>query len=165
MTIIRAAEPADLPALTEIYNHYVRTSGVTFDTTEFTVEARQEWFAHYCATGPHRLLVACEDDDVLGYATSSPFRPKPGYATSVETSVYLRPDATGRGLGRELYGALLAALAEQDLHRAYAGVALPNDASVALHERLGFRELGTYVEVGRKFGRYWDVRWFERSLP
>jgi phosphinothricin acetyltransferase len=165
LTVDRAARLDDVPALTDIYNHYVRTSGVTFDTTEFTVEARREWFSHYATTGPHRLFVAVHGDDVLGYATSSPFRPKPGYATSVETSVYLRPDATGRGLGRLVYRAVLDALAGQDLHRAYAGVALPNDASVRLHERLGFREVGTFVEVGRKFGRYWDVLWFERSLP
>jgi phosphinothricin acetyltransferase len=165
LTLVRAARPTDLPALTDIYNHYVATSGVTFDTTPFTVQARQEWFSHYASTGPHRLLVAVDGDDVLGYATSSPFRPKPGYASSVETSVYLRHDATGRGLGTMLYRALLEALADLGLHRAYAGVALPNDASVALHERLGFREVGTYVEVGRKLGRYWDVRWFERPLP
>lgn len=165
MTVVRAALLEDVSALTDIYNHYVRTSGVTFDTTEFTVEARHDWFSHYATTGPHRLLVAVDGGDVLGYATSSPFRPKPGYATSVETSVYLRPDATGRGLGTVLYRAVFDALAGQDLHRAYAGVALPNDASVRLHERLGFREIGTFVEVGRKFGRYWDVRWFERSLP
>ena len=165
MIFVRAAVLADVPALTAIYNHYVRTSGVTFDTTEFTVEARQEWFSHYATTGPHRLLVVVDGDDLLGYATSSPFRPKPGYVTSVETSVYLRPDATGRGIGTTLYRAMFDALAGQDLHRAYAGVALPNDASVRLHERLGFREVGTYVEVGRKFDRYWDVRWFERPLP
>jgi phosphinothricin acetyltransferase len=164
-SVVRAALPADLPALTEIYNHYVRTSGITFDTTPFTVEERQEWFAHYATSGPHRLLVAADAAGVLGYATSGPFRPKPGYVTSVETSVYLRPDATGRGLGTLLYGALFDAIAPEDLHRAYAGVALPNDASVALHERLGFRQLGIYVEVGRKFGRYWDVAWFERALP
>jgi phosphinothricin acetyltransferase len=165
LTAVRAAQPTDLPALTDIYNHYVRTGAVTFDVTEFSVEARQEWFSHYATEGPHRLLVAVDLDDVLGYATSSPFRPKPAYATSVETSVYLRWDATGRGVGRLLYDALFAILAEQDVHRAYAGVALPNDASVALHERLGFREIGTYVEVGRKMGRYWDVRWFERPVP
>jgi phosphinothricin acetyltransferase len=164
-SVVRGAQPADLPALTDIYNHYVRTSGITFDVTPFTVEERQEWFSHHATTGPHRLLVAVDDEEVLGYATSSPFRPKPGYVTSVETSVYLRPDATGRGLGTLLYRALFDAIAHEDLHRAYAGVALPNDASVTLHERLGFRRLGTYVEVGRKFERYWDVLWFERSLP
>jgi phosphinothricin acetyltransferase len=165
LTAVRAGRLTDVPALTEIYNHYVRTSGVTFDTTEFTVEARLEWFSHYAATGPHRLLVASDGDDVLGYVTSSPFRPKPGYLTSVETTVYLRPGATGRGLGARLYRALFVAIAGEDLHRAYAGVALPNDASIALHKALGFRELGTYLEVGRKFDRYWDVVWFERPLP
>jgi phosphinothricin acetyltransferase len=143
----------------------VRSSAVTFDTTEFSVEQREEWFSHYGATGPHRLLVAVEGDDVVGYATSSPFRAKPAYATSVETSVYLRPGATGRGLGMLLYRSLFDALAGEDVHRAYAGVALPNDVSRALHERLGFREVGTFVEVGRKLGRYWDVCWFERALP
>jgi phosphinothricin acetyltransferase len=165
VTVVRAAVPADLPAMTDIYNHYVRTSAVTFDTTEFTVDARQEWFSHYATTGPHRLLVAVDGDEVLGHVTSGPLRPKPAYATSVETSVYLRPEATGRGLGTLLYRAIFDALAGQDLHRAYAGVALPNDASVRLHERVGFRQVGTYVEVGRKFGRYWDVLWFERALP
>jgi phosphinothricin acetyltransferase len=79
--------------------------------------------------------------------------------------VYCAAEATGRGVGSSLYTALFAALADEDVHRAYAGVALPNDASIALHERHGFRVIGTYAEVGRKFGRYWDVRWFERPLP
>ena len=110
MTVVRAAQPADLPALTDVYNHYVVDGAITFDTTQFTVEQRQEWFSHYSVTGPHRLLVALDGDDVLGYATSSPFRAKPAYATSVETSVYLRPDVTGRGVGTTLYLALFAAL-------------------------------------------------------
>jgi phosphinothricin acetyltransferase len=165
LTVVRAGQPDDLPALTDIYNHYVRTSGATFDTAEFTVEARREWFAHYGRTGPHRLLVALDGEDLLGYATSSPFRPKPGYATSVETTVYLRQDATGQGLGALLYRALFDALVGEDVHRAYAGVVLPNDASVALHEKLGFRAVGTFQELGRKLGRYWDVRWYERPLP
>lgn len=164
MTGVRPGVASDLPALTDIYNHYVRSSAVTFDVDEWTLDARREWFGHYSTTGPHRLLVADEDGDVLGYVTSSRLRPKAAYATSVETTVYLRPDATGRGLGTLLYRELFAALAGEDLHRAFAGVALPNDASEALHRRVGFREIGVYGEVGRKFGRYWDVRWFERSL-
>jgi phosphinothricin acetyltransferase len=165
VTVVRPGQPEDVPALTELYNQYVRSTGITFDITEFTVEQRREWFTHYATTGPHRLFVAVDGDDVLGYATSSPFRPKPGYATSVETTVYLREDATGRGLGAMLYGVLFDALAGEDLHRAYAGVALPNEASVALHERFGFRAVGTFTEVGRKLGRYWDVRWYERAMP
>ena len=163
--LVRAGAIDDLPALTDLYNHYVRDSAVTFDVDEFSVEARRAWFDHYAPTGPHRLLVAVEHDEVLGYATSSPLRPKPAYASSVETTVYLRAGAAGRGLGTLLYRRLFGALAGEDLHRAFAGVALPNDASEALHRRLGFTEIGTYGEVGRKFGRYWDVRWFERPLP
>ncbi|MEU8944606.1 N-acetyltransferase family protein [Streptomyces sp. NPDC048489] len=101
---------------------------------------------------------------ILGYATSSGFRPKAAYATSVEVSVYLAPGAGGRGVGTLLYEALFRALAGEDLHRAYAGVAQPNEASVRLHERFGFRHVGTYREVGRKFGRYWDVAWYEKDL-
>lgn len=165
MTVVRAGLLADLPALTRIYNHYVRSSPVTFDTGEFSVESRREWFGHFARAGPHRLMVAVAAEQVIGYATSSPLRAKPGYSTSVETTVYCHPEATGRGVGSALYRELLAALTEEDLHRAYAGVALPNAASVRLHERHGFRAIGTYAEVGRKFGRYWDVRWFERELP
>jgi phosphinothricin acetyltransferase len=166
VTVVRPARLDDLPALTAIYNHYVRTSASTFDIEEFSVDARRGWIEHYADIGPHRLLVAVDDDEaVVGYATSSSLRAKPAYATSVETTVYCHPLAAGHGLGTLLYQRLLEELAEEDLHRAYAGVALPNDASEALHRRLGFRELGTYVEVGRKFGRYWDVRWYERALP
>jgi phosphinothricin acetyltransferase len=163
--VVRPGEERDLPALTALYNHYVEHTVVTFDTEPFTVEQRREWFAHYAPTGPHLLLVAELDGAVAGYATSSRFRVKPGYATSVETTVYCDPAATGRGLGTALYGALLDRLAGENLHRAYAGVALPNTASEALHRRFGFRELGTYLEVGRKHGRWVDVRWFERPLP
>ncbi len=166
MTTIRPAHVDDVPALLEIYNHYVRTSAVTFDTAPLVLAERLEWFHHYAETGPHRLLVA-EDEagQVIGYATSSRLRPKPAYATSVETSVYVRPDAIGRRIGTLLYTALFDALAIEDVHRAYAGVALPNEASVALHRRFGFREIGVYREVGRKFDRWWSVQWFEKELP
>ena len=137
----------------------------TFDVAPFTVAARRAWFDHYAVRGPHRLLVAEVDGDVAGYATSSTFRAKPAYVHSVETTVYLAPTAVGQGVGSALYGELFRLLGSEDVHRAYAGVALPNDASVRLHERFGFRELGTYTEVGRKFGRWWDVRWFERPVP
>lgn len=101
---------------------------------------------------------------ILGYATSSPHRPKPAYGTSVETTVYVAPDAGRRGIGSLLYDALFEALAEQDVHRAYAGITQPNEASRRLHARFGFRYIGTYHEIGRKFGRYWDVAWYEKEL-
>jgi phosphinothricin acetyltransferase len=173
---VRAGAEADLKALTDIYNHYVRETSITFDTAVFTPEQRRSWLHSHPEDGPHRLLVAQDvrfagpnppddpTDGILGYATSSPFRPKAAYSTSVEVSVYCAPQAAGRGIGTLLYKALFEALAEEDVHRAYAGVALPNDASVRLHTRFGFRHIGTYGEVGRKFGRYWDVAWFEKYL-
>jgi phosphinothricin acetyltransferase len=161
---VRAASAVDLPALTAIYNHYVRSSAATFDIAPFTVEQRRSWFDHYADSGPYRLLVAADDTGVLGYATSGQFRAKPAYSTSVEVSVYCHPQALSRGIGRSLYVALFSALETEDLHRAYAGIALPNPASVALHRRFGFTDVGVFREVGRKFGKYWDVLWMQLLL-
>ncbi|MFE4820798.1 GNAT family N-acetyltransferase [Streptomyces sp. NPDC056704] len=170
---VRPGVEADLDALTAIYNHYVRETPITFDTAVFTSEERRPWLLSHPEDGPHRLMVATDTDSqgvpgkaqrILGYATSSAFRPKPAYATSVEVTIYLAPDAGGRGVGTLLYKALFEALADEDVHRAYAGIAQPNEASVRLHERFGFRYVGTYREVGRKFGRYWDVAWYEKNL-
>ncbi|MET9956963.1 N-acetyltransferase family protein [Streptomyces sp. NPDC006339] len=161
---VRAGTEGDLGALTTLYNHYVRETAITFDTEPFTPEQRLPWLRSHPEDGPHRLLVAQVADGILGYATSSAFRPKAAYATSVEVSVYLAPEAGGRGVGTLLYEELFRALAAEDVHRAYAGIALPNEPSVRLHARFGFRPIGTYREVGRKFGRYWDVAWFEKRL-
>ena len=161
---VRAGREEDLPAVTAIYNHYVEHTHVTFDVTPFSVEERRDWFERYRPSGPHRLLVATTGDDVVGYATSSEFRSKPAYAPSVETTVYCAPDVTGRGVGRLLYASLLATIAVEDVHRAYAGIALPNDASIALHRAFGFTDVGVFTEVGRKLGRWWDVLWLERAV-
>ncbi|MEV4786618.1 GNAT family N-acetyltransferase [Streptomyces tuirus] len=163
---VRPGVEDDLEALTALYNHYVRETAITFDTAIFTPEERRPWLLSHPEDGPHRLMVATTADprEILGYATSSPFRTKPAYATSVETTVYVAPEAGRRGVGTLLYTALFEALSGEDLHRAYAGIALPNEASARLHERLGFRHVGTYREVGRKFGRYWDVAWYEKPL-
>jgi phosphinothricin acetyltransferase len=161
---IRPGAESDLPALTAIYNHFVEHTHVTFDVEPFTVEQRRDWFAHYAKTGRHRLLVAEADGVALGYATSGRFRDKPAYEPSVETTVYCAPEATGRGIGSALYAALFAALRGEDAHMAYAGVALPNEPSLALHRRFGFTEVGTFRQVGRKFGTWWDVTWLERPI-
>ncbi|MFF7856528.1 GNAT family N-acetyltransferase [Streptomyces sp. NPDC007904] len=163
---VRPGTEGDLEALTDLYNHYVRETAVTFDTALFTPEERRPWLLSHPEDGPYRLMVATGADPrrILGYVTSGPFRAKPAYATSVETTVYVAPDAGRRGIGTLLYGALFEALAGEDLHRAYAGIAQPNEASTRLHERLGFRHVGTYREVGRKFGRWWDVAWYEKPL-
>lgn len=161
---IRSAVADDLEPITRLYNHYVRHTAITFDVEPFAPEARRAWLAQFATSGPHRLLVAEDAGRVVGYAGSSRFRAKAAYDPSVETTVYLEPGATGRGIGARLYAALLESLAREDVHRAYAGVTLPNPASVALHLRLGFREVGVYREVGRKLGRWWDVQWYEKAM-
>jgi phosphinothricin acetyltransferase len=161
---VRAASEDDLGAINDIYNHYVRESHVTFDLVPVSLEGRREWFSHYADKGPHRVFVAVEDGRVVGYATSSEFKSRPGYATSVETSVYVSTDAVGKGTGGRLYETVFHALEGLDVHRAYAGIALPNPASIALHEKFGFKRVALFTEPGRKFDRYWDVAWFEKPL-
>ncbi len=161
---IRDAVAADLPRITDIYNHFVRTSPATFDLEPFTVEQRMEWFSHYANTGPHRLLVAESDGAICAYAGTSQFRTKPAYDTTVEVTIYCAPEATGRGVGPQLYTALFDAIRGEDLHIAIAGITLPNEASCTLHERFGFRRVGVMPQVGRKFDRYWDVAWYQREL-
>jgi phosphinothricin acetyltransferase len=162
---VRYAVPEDLPALTAIYNHYVVHTAATFDIEPVEVSARQVWFNHYGPTGPHRLLVAVQGDELVGYATSSTFRPKPAYDRSIEVTVYLHPQATASGIGTALYTRLFAELRDEPLHRAYAVIALPNPASVALHAKFGFVEIGTMTEVGRKYDQWWDVLMMQRPLP
>ena len=161
---IRYAEERDLPRLTEIYNHYIRETPITFDLDPYTVEERLPWFQQFSANGRYRLFVAEEGGLVLGYAGSHQFRTRKAYDTTVEVTVYCAPEATGRGIGTLLYGALFEALRGEDLRSVVAGMTLPNDASKALHERFGFTLSGVMHEVGRKFDRYWDVAWYERTL-
>lgn len=161
---VRPATETDLDALNDLYSEYVATTHYTFDVEPMRMDARREWFSHYGEEGRHRVLVAVAGGVVVGYASSGRYRVKPAYETSIETSIYLVPEATGMGIGSKLYVALFDALKGEDVHRAYAGISLPNPASIALHERFGFKKAGHYTEQGRKFGRYWDVAWYEKAL-
>jgi phosphinothricin acetyltransferase len=160
---IRRGDAADLPAVTGIYNQYIGTA-ITFDLAPLVVSEREAWFAAFSTSGRHQIFVAAAGGSVLGYACTQPFRGKAAYDPSVETSIYLARDAAGLGIGRRLYAALFAGLAGADVHRAYAGITLPNPASIALHESFGFRQLALFSEVGRKHGKYWDVLWLEKPL-
>jgi len=166
---IREARLGDLARLTEIYNHYVVHTAVTFDVEAYTVEKRRAWFEQFAATGRYRLLVAEMDGVVAGYAGTMRWRPKAAYDSTVETTIYcshevVQPGAAGTGMGRRLYAALFEAIAKEDVHRIVAGYTLPNAASAKLHAAFGFREVGVFREVGRKFGKYWDVAWCERGV-
>jgi phosphinothricin acetyltransferase len=146
----------------------VRETTITFDVAPLTPDERRPWLLSPSEDGPRRLLVARgsasgDECPILGFATSSAYRTKAAYFTSVETSTYLA-SGSGRRTATLLHKALFAALATQDPHRAHAGIALPNEASLRRHERLGFLRVGISAEAGRKFGRHHDVAWHEKRL-
>ena len=172
-TRIRNACYADIQSLVDLYNRYILETSITFDLSPYTVEQRREsWVEHYGETGRYRLIVAecdsesssVENSQVVGYASSSKFATKAAYDTSVETSIYVAAEFVNAGIGSQLYSALFNVLEMEDVHRAYAGVTLPNEASMAIHRKFGFKQVGVFQEVGRKFNRYWDVAWLEKSL-
>jgi phosphinothricin acetyltransferase len=154
---VRPATRADLPALAGIYDHEVAHGYATFDTEPQGVAPFEAKLA-----GPDHLLVGEQDGQVHGYAYSAPFRTRPAYTATREVSVYLHPEARGRGLGRLLYDDLLDRLDREGIHRVLAGIALPNPASEALHRAVGFTPVGVFTEVGRKFDRWIDVAFYER---
>jgi phosphinothricin acetyltransferase len=159
--VIRDATAGDLAAMAAIYDQEVASSVATFDTEPRGAAYLGDKLLN--AGGGNLVLVACEGDAVRGYAYSGPFRPRPAYAHTKEVSVYLAGQARGRGVGRALYAELLARLdALEDVHTQVAVIALPNDASVALHLAAGFAEVGVLREVGHKFGRYVDTAWYQR---
>jgi phosphinothricin acetyltransferase len=163
--IIRPASVADLPRITEIHNYYVQNTHITFDVRPFAPEQRVAWFHEHSDGLRHRILVADEDGKVLGYTATGSFRSKEAYETTVEVSVACAPESTAKGVGTQLYRALFPLLEKEDVHRVVAGIAQPNAASNALHERFGFKKIGAFTEVGRKFGKYWDVLWMEKMMP
>jgi phosphinothricin acetyltransferase len=162
---VRDASPADLPAVAAIYTHYVLRTTTTFNTQVRTPREWTERFEREIDGGPYHLMVAERGGGIVGYVETQRFRPKPAYDRSVELSIYVAPDEVGAGVGGALYGQVLARLeADEGFHRAYSIVALPNDASIAFHERWGFVHRGTLTEAGHKFGRYLDVAYYERVL-
>jgi phosphinothricin acetyltransferase len=160
---IRAATSEDAAALCLIYAPYVTASAVSF---EMEPPREEEMRRRIEAGGGLYPWLAAIDEagEIAGYAYAGAFRSRPAYRFSVETSVYLRRDVQGRGVGRLLYDPLLATLEAQGFTQAIAAIALPNDASVRLHERLGFGHCGTYRRVGWKLGRWHDVGLWQRAL-
>lgn len=152
---VRPGALADLPALTAIYNHAIRHTTATFDTVEKTPEERRVWFDAHGPGAP--LLVACEGDAVLGYATLSPWSDRCAYSGTAETAVYLDPEHQGRGLGSLLMTELMTRAADLGLRCLVARITEGNEASVALHRRFGFRPMGVMRRCGEKFGRLLDV--------
>jgi len=161
--LIRSATATDAEAIAAIYNHYIRDSIVTFEETAVPAADMARRMAEVSAAGLP-WLVAERSGAIAGYARATPWRPRSAYRFSVESSIYLDPQHTGAGLGTHLYRELLAQLKSRSLHVAIGGVALPNAASVALHEKLGFRKVAHFGEVGFKFGRWIDVAYWQLAL-
>ena len=154
---IRRAEQGDLPELLEIYNHYVVNTSITFDIEPRTLEQRQAWLDGFARSGRYQCFVAVKDGRAMGWSSSHRYNERAAYDTTVSSTIYLAAEACGQGLGKRLYATLFEALKGEDIHRIFGGITLPNAASVGLHRSFGFQEIGVYREVGRKFGRFWDV--------
>ena len=162
---IRFAAETDVAGIHEIYAPVIEQTAISF---EIVVPTHDELAQRVADTMPqYPWLVAIDDgvnQQVLGYAYGHRFAPRAAYAWSVETSIYVRDTARGQGVGTTLYGALLALLEAQGYQQAFAGITLPNPASVGLHEAMGFRRIGTYHDVGYKFDAWHDVGWWQRGL-
>jgi len=160
---IRRATPDDADAVAAIYAPIVLETAISFEWVPPTADAFRDRITKTLAKYP--WLVATDDrNDVAGYAYAGAHRDPPSYQWSVNTSVFIRADCRGLGVGRALYGELHRQLVALGYYRAFAGVALPNPASVALHQAVGYRPLGVYERVGFKFGAWRDVAWFSKEL-
>lgn len=159
---IRLAETADAAAIAAIYNVEVTGSTVTFDLTPRTLAEQVAWLQQ--RSGVHAVIVAVDDDEVVGFASLSPWRDRPAYATTVEDSIYVRDDQRGNGVGRRLLEELVALATRHGFHTMMARIVGGHTASIALHRAVGFDVIGTEHEVGRKFGRWLDVVLMQRML-
>ena len=160
---IRPATPLDAAPICAIYNPYVANTAISFEEAPVSEEDMARRIADVGAAGLPWLVLEA-DGRIAGYAYATKWRVRPAYRTSVESSIYLDPAFAARGLGRQLYGALLDELRRRELHVVIGGIALPNENSVALHEKLGFRKVAHFSEVGMKFGRWMDVGYWELKL-
>lgn len=160
---IRHATRDDAAALCAIYNPYVATTTISFEEAPVSADDMAQRIADVQAAGLP-WLVALSGGRAIGYAYATRWRVRPAYRTSVESSVYLDGEAGGRGAGTALYRALLDELRRREVHMVIGGIAQPNAASVALHEKMGFRKVAHFSEVGRKFGRWIDVGYWELRL-
>jgi phosphinothricin acetyltransferase len=189
---IRAVELADAEAIAAIYNPEVLTSTVTFDLVPRTLDEQREWIVEHSGSYPAIVAVeplqarsegratrlrerserpgalggasAASGGEVVGFACLSPYRPRPAYATTVESSVYVRTDRQGGGVGRALMERLVEVAVAHGFHSMVARIVGGHEASIALHEKVGFAIVGTEIEVGRKFGRWLDVVVMQRML-
>lgn len=160
--MIRNVRIEDAKQLVDIYNYYVLNSVVTFDDLAFDSAFFEDKIKSISAHFP--FFVFEENSEILGYAYANKWRQKPAYKNTVESTIYLKQSATGKQIGTKLYTYLLSELKKQNYHAIIGGLSLPNDASIKLHERLGFKKVAHYNEVGRKFNKWVDVAFWQLNF-
>lgn len=160
--LVRPMAEPDLPAVLDITNHYILHTAINFHTEPATLDGlAREWTA---TRDRYPWLVAAEGNTVIGYAKATQWKPRAAYDPTAEVTVYIHPDHHRRGVGRALYESLFRELAQRGFVTLLAGITLPNDASIGLHESLGFRKAGVFPRVGRKFDRWHDVGYWVQHL-
>ena len=160
---LRSISDTDAGSVTRIYNHYVANTIVTFETDPVGEVEMLDRIRETRATGLP-WIVAASSADVVGFAYASKWKGRCAYRFSVESTIYLDTDRTGHGLGGCLYSRLIDEIRAMSMHSVIGGIALPNEASVKLHEKLGFKRIGQFEEVGRKFDRWIDVGYWQLLL-
>lgn len=161
--LIKPVEPAHIPHICEIYNHYIVNTTITFEETPLQVAEMQARIEAYTKLYP---WLVCTDDQgqVVGYAYASKWKERAAYRHTAEATVYVRDGLAGKGYGKALYEVLLEALQKLDCHVVLGCIALPNEASVGLHEHFGFTKVAHMAEVGRKHGQWLDVGYWHKPL-
>ena len=157
--MIRSVTPSDAIAIAEIYNYYIANTTITFEVESVSPEEIVGRMEKYSEIGPY--LVYEDNGEVIGFTYVSRFRERKAYEHTVESTIYLRNGSGGKGVGFELYSELLS-LVSLNYHSITAGIALPNEASIRLHEKCGFKKIGHFSEVGRKFGKWIDVGFWQK---
>lgn len=159
--MVRDATPSDASSICEIYNHYVLHTHSTFEMDPISEQEMAKRVSHVQNELKLPWLIFEMKDQIMGYAYATQWKPRKAYARTVESTVYLSPDSFGKGIGSIIYRELLDQLVALDYHSILGGIALPNDASIGLHEKLGFVKVGQLKEVGFKMNRWVDVGYWE----
>ncbi len=160
--MIRPVKPEDIPFITEIYNYYVRETAITFDIIELTKNTMKERVEKIAARYPYFVLE--QEGEVLGYTYANEWKPKDAYKFTVESTVYLNPKATGKGYGALLYSKLIQELKRMSFRVVLGGITVPNEASIALHEKFGFKKVAVFENIGKKFGQLYSVGYWQLML-
>mgnify|MGYP001156668550 FL=1 len=161
---IRVGTLPDIAGITDIFNFYIEHTNARFEEEKLSLENRQQWFSQFSSQSKYQLYVATEGDALLGFACSQQYRAMSAFEDTAEVTIYLAAEAQGKGLGSKLYSQLFASISDYGVHRVLSGVALPNEASIALHKRFGFREVGVFNEYAKKNDQYISSMWLEKAL-